>query len=47
MANLPLRLIAYTHDHLNPLVTGDVTPDGIDLHFDRTADGAQGRPTAF
>ena len=37
MANLPLKLIAYTHDHLNPLVTGDVRPAGIDLRLDRAA----------
>ena len=37
MADFALKLIAYTHDHLNPLVTGDVVPRGIDLRFDRTA----------
>src|ERR687894_191738 len=37
MADLALKLIVYTHDHLNPLVTGDVVPDGISLRFDRTA----------
>ncbi len=37
MADLSLKLIAYTHDHLNPLVTGDVVPEGIRLQFDRTA----------
>ena len=36
MANLRLKTIAYHHDHLNPLVTRDVVPEGIDLEFDRS-----------
>ncbi len=37
MANVPLKMLAYTHDHLNPLVCGDVVPEGLALQFDRTA----------
>ena len=37
MANLPLKLIVYTHDHLNPLVTRDVVPEGLQVEFDRKA----------
>jgi 4,5-dihydroxyphthalate decarboxylase len=37
MADLTIKIIAYNHDHLNPLVTRDVVPDGVTLQFDRTA----------
>lgn len=36
MANVPLRFIAYRWDHLTPLLTGEIVPEGIDLTFDRT-----------
>jgi 4,5-dihydroxyphthalate decarboxylase len=35
MANVPIRMIAYHHDHLYPLACGDIKPKGIDLTFDR------------
>jgi 4,5-dihydroxyphthalate decarboxylase len=34
MANLPLKLAGYPWDYLTPLRTGDVVPEGIDLHYD-------------
>jgi len=37
MANVPIRMIAYHHDHLYPLACRDVVPEGIDLTFDRSA----------
>src|SRR6266536_6217217 len=37
MANVPIKMIAYHHDHLYPMACGDVTPKGIDLTFDRNA----------
>jgi len=36
MPNVPLKTIAYHHDHLYPLFSGDVVPDGITMQFDRT-----------
>ena len=35
MANLTLKTIAYHHDHIYPLVTREVEPEGITLEFDR------------
>jgi 4,5-dihydroxyphthalate decarboxylase len=37
MANVQLKMIAYHHDHLYPLVCGDVVPEGITIQFDRAA----------
>lgn len=34
MANLSLKLAGYPWDHITPLRTGDVTPEGIDLIYD-------------
>ncbi len=34
MAPLKLKLAGYPWDHLTPLVTGDVVPEGIDLTYD-------------
>jgi 4,5-dihydroxyphthalate decarboxylase len=34
MANLPLKLAGYPWDHITPLRTRDVAPEGIDLHYD-------------
>ena len=36
MANLTLKTIAYHHDHIYPLVTREVVPEGITLEFDRS-----------
>ncbi|ETW97293.1 MAG: hypothetical protein ETSY1_23265 [Candidatus Entotheonella factor] len=33
MANLSLNLAGYPWDHIMPLRTGDVVPEGIDLHY--------------
>jgi len=38
MAGLPLKLAGYPWDHITPLLTGDVKPEGIDLTYD-TAHG--------
>ena len=38
MANLSLKLAGYFWDHITPLLTGDVVPEGIDLTYD-TAHG--------
>lgn len=37
MANVPIKMIAYHHDHLYPLVCGEVQPEGITIEFDRNA----------
>jgi len=34
MARLSLQLAGYPWDHITPLLTGDVVPDGIDLSYD-------------
>ena len=34
MARLSLKLAGYPWDHLTPLLTGEVVPDGIDLQYD-------------
>jgi 4,5-dihydroxyphthalate decarboxylase len=34
MARLSLNLAGYPWDHITPLLTGDVVPEGIDLHYD-------------
>ncbi len=34
MANISLKLAGYPWDHITPLLTGDVAPEGIDLHYD-------------
>ncbi len=36
MPNLKLQLAGYPWDHLTPLLTGEVTPEGIDLTYDTT-----------
>lgn len=35
MSNLPIELVVKDYDHIYPLVTGDVVPEGIDLTIDR------------
>ncbi|HEX5503004.1 MAG TPA: ABC transporter substrate-binding protein [Thermomicrobiales bacterium] len=35
MANTPIRMVSYNWDHLQPLATGDVRPEGIDLTLER------------
>ncbi|MEE8291219.1 MAG: hypothetical protein V3R80_07065 [Candidatus Tectomicrobia bacterium] len=34
MARLSLNLAGYPWDHITPLLTGDVVPEGIDLQYD-------------
>jgi 4,5-dihydroxyphthalate decarboxylase len=34
MSRLPLKLAGYPWDHITPLLTGDVAPEGIDLEYD-------------
>ena len=34
MARLLLKLAGYPWDHITPLLTGDVVPEGIDLQYD-------------
>ena len=34
MACLSLNLAGYPWDHITPLLTGDVVPEGIDLQYD-------------
>jgi 4,5-dihydroxyphthalate decarboxylase len=34
MARLSLKLAGYPWDHITPLLTGDVVPEGIDLQYD-------------
>ena len=34
MARLVLKLAGYPWDHITPLLTGDVVPEGIDLQYD-------------
>ena len=34
MARLSLKLAGYPWDHITPLLTGEVVPEGIDLQYD-------------
>jgi len=34
MARLLLKLAGYPWDHITPLLTGEVVPEGIDLQYD-------------
>jgi len=34
MACLSLKLAGYPWDHMTPLLTGEVVPEGIDLQYD-------------
>jgi len=34
MARLALKLAGYPWDHITPLLTGEVVPEGIDLQYD-------------
>ena len=34
MACLSLKLVGYPWDHITPLLTGEVVPEGIDLQYD-------------
>ena len=34
MTRLLLQLAGYPWDHITPLLTGDVVPEGIDLQYD-------------
>jgi 4,5-dihydroxyphthalate decarboxylase len=35
MTNVPIRMMSYNWDHLQPLACGDVQPEGIDLRMER------------
>jgi 4,5-dihydroxyphthalate decarboxylase len=35
MANTAIRMVSYNWDHIQPIVSGDVTPEGIDFTLDR------------
>lgn len=35
MGNIPIKMVSYNWDHLQPLAAGDVKPEGIDLSMER------------